>query len=331
MSSAIGDIGSTRPRDSSTSRQHVERRDRVAEHLGEPGEDQVAHRVPGERAGAAEAVLHDLGPRPDCPGCPAASAARAIRRSPGGITPSSARSRPDEPPSSATVTTAVTSIGEPPDGAERGVQSVPSAERDDRGPERRRRAAMSSVRGHSRPRSRCTTCTARPASCSQTRGECFGHGHASVLAAGASRPRSSCSAFPPDGIRPSSIPADGDRCRGSPRHRRGTVRNRGPRRPVRCAGAVPGSSGDSGRNRTSHTRSASIGRPYLNPNDSTVTLIVSDAASPKAASIFWRSSRPDSVDVSMTRSAAAFTGASCARSAAIPSERVPSALSLCSG
>ena len=35
------------------------------------------------------------------------SAARAIRRSPGGRQPSSSRSRPDEPPSSATVTTAV--------------------------------------------------------------------------------------------------------------------------------------------------------------------------------------------------------------------------------
>ena len=37
-----------------------------------------------------------------------ANAANAIRRSPGGTTSSSLRSRPDEPPSSATVTTAVT-------------------------------------------------------------------------------------------------------------------------------------------------------------------------------------------------------------------------------
>ena len=37
------------------------------------------------------------------------SAASAIRRSPGGSTPNSPRSRPDEPPLSATVTTAVTS------------------------------------------------------------------------------------------------------------------------------------------------------------------------------------------------------------------------------
>src|SRR4051794_2961876 len=39
------------------------------------------------------------------------SAARAIRRSPGGRTPNSDRSRPEEPPSSATVTTAVRSTG----------------------------------------------------------------------------------------------------------------------------------------------------------------------------------------------------------------------------
>src|SRR5699024_8927516 len=37
-------------------------------------------------------------------------AARAIRRSPGGSTPSSSRRRPLDPPSSATVTTAVTSV-----------------------------------------------------------------------------------------------------------------------------------------------------------------------------------------------------------------------------
>jgi len=37
-----------------------------------------------------------------------ANAANAIRRSPGGTTSSSLRSRPDDPPSSATVTTAVT-------------------------------------------------------------------------------------------------------------------------------------------------------------------------------------------------------------------------------
>ena len=40
-------------------------------------------------------------------GSASASAAMQLRRSPGGITPSSRRSRPDDPPSSATVTIAV--------------------------------------------------------------------------------------------------------------------------------------------------------------------------------------------------------------------------------
>ncbi len=51
--------------------------------------------------------------RPGPRSCPSSSsphsAARAIRRSPGGSTPNSSRSRPDEPPLSATVTIAVTS------------------------------------------------------------------------------------------------------------------------------------------------------------------------------------------------------------------------------
>ena len=59
-------------------------------------------------------------------------AARAIRRSPGGSTPNSSRSRPDEPPSSATVTTAV-SVGRDAGAAptERRVQPVAATERDD--------------------------------------------------------------------------------------------------------------------------------------------------------------------------------------------------------
>ena len=40
-------------------------------------------------------------------GSASATAAMQLRTSPGGITPMSCRSRPDEPPSSATVTTAV--------------------------------------------------------------------------------------------------------------------------------------------------------------------------------------------------------------------------------
>jgi hypothetical protein len=40
----------------------VQRRDRVAQQLDQPGQQQVAHRVPGQRAGAAEAVLHQRPP-----------------------------------------------------------------------------------------------------------------------------------------------------------------------------------------------------------------------------------------------------------------------------
>ena len=64
------------------------------------------------------------------------SAASAIRRSPGGRTPNSPRSRPDEPPSSATVTTAVRSSTSGRTAAQRRQrrgQPVPAAEGDDRG------------------------------------------------------------------------------------------------------------------------------------------------------------------------------------------------------
>ena len=57
------------------------------------------------RTGAGTPSAHSGSPSPS-----PASAASAIRRSPGGSRPSSRRSRPDDPPSSATVTTAVTSV-----------------------------------------------------------------------------------------------------------------------------------------------------------------------------------------------------------------------------
>ena len=78
------------------------------EQLPERDDEQVAERVPAERPVAARtgaaARRARSGPTRSSPH----SAASAIRRSPGGSTPSSSRSRPDEPPSSATVTTAVT-------------------------------------------------------------------------------------------------------------------------------------------------------------------------------------------------------------------------------
>ncbi len=80
--------------------------------LLESGEQQVADGVPGERPVTAEPVLQHR--RPARGGVVGTRGVRLeerrqrMRRSPGGITASSERSRPDEPPSSATVTTAVT-------------------------------------------------------------------------------------------------------------------------------------------------------------------------------------------------------------------------------
>lgn len=68
--------------------------------------------------------------------------------------------------------------------------------------------------------------------------------------------------------------------------------------------------------------SASIGSPYLKPNDSTVTLVDRLASPPKARSMLSRRPRTDSVEVSMIRSAVARTGASIRRSAAMPSASV---------
>ena len=68
--------------------------------------------------------------------------------------------------------------------------------------------------------------------------------------------------------------------------------------------------------------SASIGSPYLKPKDSTVTAVVPTVSAPNASSMVSRSARTGSVEVSITRSAAARTGASIRRSAAMPSASV---------
>ena len=101
----------------------------VAERLGEPDEHQVAERVAVEVAGG-EAVLERVRPHASS----SASATRHRRRSPGGGTPRSRRSRPDEPPSSATLTTAVTRPRVAADRAQRDREPVPATERDDDGP-----------------------------------------------------------------------------------------------------------------------------------------------------------------------------------------------------
>ena len=96
---------------------------------------------PSHRSGAA-ARRPSAGARP-----PPASAASAMRRSPGGSTPSSRRMRPDEPPSSATVTTAVSVVGEPAQRRQRRVQPVPAAQGD-----RTNRRRATHARGPDSPR-----------------------------------------------------------------------------------------------------------------------------------------------------------------------------------
>ena len=81
----------------------VERGGEVAERLGQPDDHQVAERVPGELAASRTGART----RPATVRPPGASATRLLRRSPGAGTPRSRRSRPDDPPSSATLTTAV--------------------------------------------------------------------------------------------------------------------------------------------------------------------------------------------------------------------------------
>ena len=109
----------------------VEALDRVAEQLPQRDDQQVADGVAAQvarrrRTGAGPPRLQ-VRPQSSSPH----SAASAIRRSPGGSTPNSPRSRPLDPPSSATVTTAVSS-SVPGAAPERRGQAVAAAERDDR-------------------------------------------------------------------------------------------------------------------------------------------------------------------------------------------------------
>ncbi|SKW59345.1 Uncharacterised protein [Mycobacteroides abscessus subsp. abscessus] len=77
-----------------------------------------------------------------------------------------------------------------------------------------------------------------------------------------------------------------------------------------------------GKNRTSTTISASIGRPYLKPKDSTVTLICATDSLLKARSMAARNAGTGRDEVSITRSAEARIDESSARSAAMPSASV---------
>ena len=111
------------------------------------------------------------------------SAASAIRRSPGGSTPNSPRSRPDEPPLSATVTIGGQRVDgevglEPAQGAEGGEQAVPAAQGDGGlGGVACHQLTPGPGRGGAR---RCRSRASR-----SRRGDLLGHRHAAVLAAGA--------------------------------------------------------------------------------------------------------------------------------------------------
>ena len=112
------------------------------------------------------------------------SAARAIRRSPGGRQFSSSRSRPEEPPSSATVTIAVSwSVTRRSADSDAASPWPPpkATTRGSRGPSARR---LLRAGAHSRPRSRCSTVVGRPRRPDPV-GELLGDGRAAVLAAGA--------------------------------------------------------------------------------------------------------------------------------------------------
>ena len=134
-----------------------------------------ANPPPGTGAGTAAPTASDSESAP-------ASAARAMRRSPGGRAASSARSRPELPPSSATVTTAVSASVTRAQRRQRDGQPVPAAQRDDPRRPRASRGARRSPGRHSRPRSRCTTRVRTPAASSR-RASSTGDRDAAVLAA----------------------------------------------------------------------------------------------------------------------------------------------------
>ena len=91
------------------------------------------------------------------------SADRACRRSPGGRQSNSSRSRPEEPPLSATVTTAVRSDDHPAQRRQARGQAVAAAQRDHRGGSPRAHlGASGSPAAHSRPRSRCAALASSP-------------------------------------------------------------------------------------------------------------------------------------------------------------------------
>ena len=282
--SGAGDRGAMMSSGASAHRQHpalgaeqpadpVEAVDRVAEQLPQRHDQQVADRVPVQRAvgrgtGAAAPAPRSGPSRRRRTARPAPSAGR-----PGGSTPSSRRSRPREPPSSATVTTAVRSSDHVAQRRQRRGQPVAAAEGDDAGrrgcpPGTPSRAGGAPTLTPARGRGARTGVEARVA---QPRGELLGHRDAAVLAAGAA-----------DGDRHVALALAEVAGADGAEHVEVAVQEllglrlvqhvvARPRRRGRCSGRSSGTQCGLGRNRTSATRSASTGRPYLKPKDITVT------------------------------------------------------------
>ena len=101
----------------------------------------------------------------------------------------------------------------------------------------------------------------------------------------------------------------------------------GSSRPV--CGASSGTQCGFGRNRQSATMSASTGRPYLKPNETTLIRSAASASVANASRIRDRSSCTFSAEVSRIRSASARMPWSSSRSAAIPSTMRPPSCSGC--
>ena len=181
--------------------------------------------------------------------------------------------RPEEPPSSATVTTAVSCGVSRRHAPSAAASPCPPPKATTRGCRRPLLAAQVAVAGGGgEPLGR------EPA------GELLGDGDAAVLAAGAAHGEGQVPLALARGSRARAAAARRCSGRGTPRRRAGPGRSRARRRPGRCAARSSGTQCGLGRNRASTTRSASSGRPYLKPK--LMTVAVSGGVRPSRAKAF---------------------------------------------
>ena len=177
MSSGVSAIGSTRPVGAEQPADPVEAVDVVAEQLPErrrsAGCRPRGRRISPSLANRCWSTRAQVWPQSSSPH----SAASAIRRSPGGSTPNSPRSRPDEPPLSATVTTAVRSSTTRRSADSEAASPWPPPRATTRSS--RTSAALTPAPGRGGWPGR------RSPSPSSRRGDLLGHRDAAVLAAGA--------------------------------------------------------------------------------------------------------------------------------------------------